>query len=302
MSLLLDALKKSEAQRRRGTTPTIDLTRTPPSGSPRRPGARWLLVLSTCVLLVAAAPWLWPPLSDWIEARQDGSDEVAALAENAAASAAGSESESRSEEQTGVRTKQMDPAPVAGAASPRRVAAVDSGLAGRPDETATPERTSGDSQKASGDSRGSPAAIVSNTDDGAGPDNAPAEPKEAVAASDSEAGASMQELRRVVQARKQQQQGRASAPPEPPAKASRPVNEASANFIRPWELPQVKRAEFPELKLTVHFYAERAADRFVLINGERYREGQRVGPETMLAEIRQRGAVVEFGTYRVLIE
>lgn len=104
----------------------------------------------------------------------------------------------------------------------------------------------------------------------------------------------------MVQARQQQQQPQVDAqkPPEPAAPPAGPAD----NFIRPWELPQAQRAEFPELRLTVHFYAERAADRFVLINGERYREGQRVGPGTTLAEIRQRGAVVEFGSYRVLIE
>jgi general secretion pathway protein B len=274
MSLLLDALKKSEAQRRRGTSPTIDLTRTPPSGSPRRPGSRWLLVLLAGVLLIAAAPWLWPHVSDWIESRQGGAGEAGQLAEvtNTAVPATGSESQSRGEVQSGVPEKRAAPAPVAGASSPRRVVTDSS------------------------------PAVVSNTDDGAGPDNAPAEPKVAGEVSDSEAGPSMQELRRVVQAQQQQQQAQPSQPAEPPAEPSRQSNEPAENFIRPWELPQARRAEFPELSLTVHFYAERAAERFVLINGERYREGQRVGPGATLVEIRKRGAVVEFGSYRVLIE
>ena len=88
-----------------------------------------------------------------------------------------------------------------------------------------------------------------------------------------------------------------SLKPEP-----EPQPEPRENFIRAWELPQARRAEFPELKLTVHFYSEVPRDRFVLINGERYTEGQQVEPGIKLAEIRRRGAVVDFAGYRVLIE
>jgi len=302
MSLLLDALKKSEAQRRRGTSPTIDLTRTPPSGDSGRSGSRRWLILLAGLLLVAAAPWLWPPVSDWIEGRQDGSDDAAALAENAAASAAGPASASRSEVQTGGPPKQVVPAPVAGASSSRSVVAEPSqtAVAGPADDVdQVPERIGDESGKASSDNPGRSAAAVSSSDESAGAANTPAEPK--MAGADSEAGSSVQELRQAVQARQEQQQTQAARPSEP-AEPSRQTNQPVENFIRPWELPQAERAEFPQLILTVHFYAERAADRFVLINGERYREGQRVGPGAMLAEIRQRGAVVEFGSYRVLIE
>ena len=109
-----------------------------------------------------------------------------------------------------------------------------------------------------------------------------------------------------MQARQQQARASQPAPETEPEQPSEPeqqqANQPAENFIRPWELPQDRRAEFPALRLTVHFYAEREAERFVLINGERYTEGQRVGPGTRLVEIRQRGAVVEFGSYRVLIE
>lgn len=293
MSLLLDALKKSEAQRRRGTSPTIDLTRTPPSGTPRRPGSRWLLVLLASVLLVAAAPWLWPQVSDWIGTRHSGAGEADQLAK--ATSTAASESPSRNVGQSGIPERPTSPSPVAGASSPRRVAAV-SGQAERVDQA--PELTRADSRSASGDRPESPAVVVSDTEDGASPNSSPAEPTATVA--DSEAGPSLRELPRVVQAR--QQQARQSQPAEPQAEPSPQPNEPAENFIRPWELPQALRAEFPDLSLTVHFYAERAAERFVLINGDRYREGQRVGSGTRLVEIRKRGAVVEFGSYRVLIE
>lgn len=291
MSLLLDALKKSEAQRRRGTSPTIDLTRTPPSGNPRRPGSRWLPVLLIVVLLAAAAPWLWPKVSDWMEQRRGGPGDSGAPAEG---------SESGAVAETGAAVSALQPsaalAPVAGAASPRRVGAADAPPADGAGQS--PGRAGDDSDEPSGDAAGGSDPVASKTADGDGPDDAASE------ALDPNAGPSMEEMRRRVQARQQQQQPRADAPtssepqPEPASQAAGPAD----NFIRPWELPQAQRSEFPELSLTVHFYAERAADRFVLINGERYREGQRVGPGATLAEIRRRGAVVEFGSYRVLIE
>lgn len=297
MSLLLDALKKSEAQRRRGTSPTIDLTRTPPSASPSRSGSRWLPIVLAGVLLVAAAPWLWPHVSEWMESRQDGAGDVGAVAEAADTAAAtdGPVTASGADSPVEGPAEQAAPAAVAGASSPRRVAAADASPAVVSESVEggdeAPERSGEDSE-----------TLSSSRPDG---DTNPS-----TAASSPDAGPSMQELRRRVQQQQQQQPAPASdasepqaAPSEPKAEpARRVVNEPSENFIRPWELPQAQRAEFPELRLTVHFYAERAADRFVLINGERYREGQRVGPGTTLVEIRQRGAVVDFGSYRVLIE
>lgn len=257
MSLLLDALKKSEAQRRRGTSPTIDLTRTPPSGNPRRSGSRWLPVLLVVALLAAAAPWLWPQVSNWMEKRQGGAEETGALteAEGAAETAAVDESGAA------VSALQSAPAPVAGASSPRRVAVADATPVG---EAARNPVRPGDSDEPPAETADGPDSVASKTGDG-GSDDAPTP---------------------------------AARPAEPSAQAGGPTE----NFIRPWELPEAQRSEFPELRLSVHFFADRAADRFVLINGERYREGQRVAPRTTLAEIRQRGAVVEFGSYRVLIE
>lgn len=298
MSLLLDALKKSEAQRRRGTSPTIDLTRAPPSGNPRRPGSRWLPVLLIVVLLAAAAPWLWPKVSDWMEQRRGDPGDSAALAEADGATPPGGGSETVAAPSAGdeagaaVSAPQAAPAPVAGASSPRRVAAEATPADGEGQNAARP---GADSRETPGNAAGASDPVASSADDGDGPDG----PDDATAeTSDPTAAPSTEEMRRMVQARQQQPQVDEQKAPEPRAQPAGPAN----NFIRPWELPQAQRAEFPQLSLTVHFYAEQAADRFVLINGERYREGQRVGPGTTLAEIRQRGAVVEFGSYRVLIE
>ena len=296
MSLLLDALKKSEAQRRRGTSPTIDLTRTPSSGSRPRPGSRWLIVALVGVLLVAAAPWLWPPMSDWIKTRQDSAGEAGALTD---ATNSESSANAGTEAQAGVTEVQSVPPSVAGASSTRRVAVVDSTPAGEAGPYA--KRPGNDSGKASGNGAGSPAAGPPKADRAASPETAAPASNSTSVPSNSNTDSSLQESRRRAQARPQQQRVQAPETDEPVAR-SQQVKEPAENFIRPWELPQAERAEFPELVLTVHFYTGRAADRFVLINGERYREGQRVGPGAKLVEVRQRGAVIEFGSYRVLIE
>lgn len=292
MSLLLDALKKSEAQRRRGSTPTIDLTRTPSSDSPRRPFSRWLFVLLAVVLLVAAAPWLWPRVSDWIEERR-GSGQAGPVADGASHSAAGADSESASDGEIEAVVPTQAPAPVAGAASTRRVAPVDA--------SSTEIEGRAGTSPASEVAAGGPDSVSPATDGETVAGGVATETETPPAASSPDAGASVEELRRKMQAG-QRETGGAPSGAEPEAEPSRQVSAPAENFIRPWELPQAQRAEFPELRLTVHFYAESAAERFVLINGERFREGQRVGPGTRLAEIRQRGAVVEFGNYRVLIE
>mgnify|MGYP005840757903 CR=1 FL=1 len=281
MSLLLDALKKSEARRRRGTTPTIDLTRAEPSGRQRRHGSRWLFLVLAGLLLVAVSPWLWPQLSEWIEVRANRADDSETLA--AVTNTAGAESASRDEIRAENPVQKIVPAPVAGASSTRRVAA---------DVSSTAAANTSD-----GNDR-----IAERSGDDSDKDTESAEPRSADASSHAEVGASTQEVRRTVQARASELKSTPEPQPQPESEPVGEVTDPAGNFIRPWELPQAQRAEFPALRLTVHFYTERAADRFVLIDGERYTEGQRIAPDTILADITKDGAVVEFGSYRVLIQ
>lgn len=62
MSLILEALRKSEAQRRRGQAPQLDVELPPlPTTGPRRGMPGWLLpVVVLLVVLLALAAWLWP--------------------------------------------------------------------------------------------------------------------------------------------------------------------------------------------------------------------------------------------------
>lgn len=74
-----------------------------------------------------------------------------------------------------------------------------------------------------------------------------------------------------------------------------------ADYVEQWELPLSTRRSLPELSLSIHVYSGRPEERFVLINGERYVEGDSVGDGVDLVEIRREGAVVDYQSQRFLL-
>ena len=131
MSLLLDALKKSEAQRRRGKPPAADLAATPPPAGPERSGWRWLKFLWPAVVLAAAAPWLWPEISSRLadgRAVDGGAEQTAARSAPGATAPAARAGQgpipavSAPQDQA---TPLQAPSPVAGAGRARAAAADD---------------------------------------------------------------------------------------------------------------------------------------------------------------------------------
>ena len=284
MSLLLDALKKSEAQRRRGKAAAVDLTTTPPSAGSARPRKRWPMLLLPVVLLAAAGPWLWPQLSSRLADGRVidgvGNRTPAAHGEPKATTAMPATSPNAT-------PRRAAPSPVAGAGRARKIETDEA------DVSETPAEAS------------SEAPSMAQQQD-------PTEPLQPAVPALDVASDSKSVSAGAPQSRSERQRPSAAgseaepvANPEPnpePNHEPEPNPEPRENFIRAWELPQARRGEFPDLKLTVHFYSEVPRDRFVLVNGERYSEGQQVEPGVKLAEIRRRGAVVEFADYRVLIE
>jgi len=69
-----------------------------------------------------------------------------------------------------------------------------------------------------------------------------------------------------------------------------------------WELPDAIRADVPEIKFSVLVYAANPADRFVLINGQRLGEGESVKPGLVIKEIRREGVVFSYRLYQFLVE
>jgi len=95
----------------------------------------------------------------------------------------------------------------------------------------------------------------------------------------------------------------ASAPAQPsrPETAPRPVPPAltqQAPLRKLREMPPDYRADFPALTVEVHVFEPNR--RFVMINGRRYREGERLAEGPQVVEIVRDGIVLEYRGERVL--
>jgi general secretion pathway protein B len=108
----------------------------------------------------------------------------------------------------------------------------------------------------------------------------------------------------------------APPPPAPATAAAKPalppgiaiVNPAPAPAVaagervyRLDELPEGVRRDFPKLAVSGAMYSERAADRMVVFNGQVFHEGDALGRDLKLRQIKLKSAVLEFRGYRVEI-
>jgi general secretion pathway protein B len=75
-----------------------------------------------------------------------------------------------------------------------------------------------------------------------------------------------------------------------------------AEPISYWELPQGVRDNIPEIKITVLVYAEKPDDRFLLTNGQRMAEKDEMQSGVVLDEIRRDGAIFLYRKYRFLVK
>lgn len=69
-----------------------------------------------------------------------------------------------------------------------------------------------------------------------------------------------------------------------------------------WEVPQSLRDDMPEFKINVLVYSEKPEDRFLLINGLRLKEHKELSDGVVLDEIRPDGAVFRYRNYRFLVK
>ena len=79
----------------------------------------------------------------------------------------------------------------------------------------------------------------------------------------------------------------------------RPHEPAPLNY---WDLPDAVRADVPEIKFSVLVYANNPADRFVLINGQRLAEGDSPQSNLVVKEIRRDGVIFSYRLYQFLVE
>ena len=81
--------------------------------------------------------------------------------------------------------------------------------------------------------------------------------------------------------------------------AATPTDEAEDNTKQiplVWELPANLQQKLSDLKINIHVYNDKPAQRFVIINMRKYREGDRLEPSGMqLERITRDGIVINHG-------
>lgn len=274
MSLILEALKKSERQRRLGEMPNLG---TPVLAARRR---RSLLPWLAGAIVVALAVGAWlrfaPPAETTTPARVD----AAVNAPTAATPA-----------QTPAGTAPTRPAPAPVAAAPAKPAATDARR---------------NLRLPAADDRPGSVAELPVSPLVAGPRKPPAATPAAPAPTTTAAKPAAPKTAATAPPAKPAPTAAAGKPKAPPAtttdavvakaKPAQPAPRKPAVPALPsiWEMPYAVRKDLPALALTMHVYSSVPTERFVVVEGERHVEGDDLGDGVTLREIRSDGIVLDF--------
>jgi general secretion pathway protein B len=265
MSILLDALKKSEQQRQLGSTPNGESPAASPAASSSS-GRKWVL-LALLVISVVSVAWF-----GWHQYRQP---DTVAVSRSAAES-------------------QLRPAPPAGQARVANAVKAGPSTAGLPQRTPV-ETFSADSEPGQGSGAvpapesATPGLEKSRVNRSFKDFEAPPKPVSAARQVSPDSA-----LSGAVEAPAPQTAAKPPRPATPPAAATEPIT-----F---WELPQGIRDGLPDLRITVLVFAEQPQDRFVLIGGQRRVENDQLQDGLVLEQIRRDGAVFTYRNYRFLVK
>ncbi len=277
MSILLDALKKSETQRQLGKTPTIHTVVKAPHGE-KVTEPQWIS-LSMLALSALAIAWF-----GWQQFREP-TDRIAATGVDV------------------VATPQLEEVPAQGTRAPATetepenlnrpaVASLWNTKKDLTGLTVLPARTPEETQqhkeklKQSFNSYEAPphsAAVADARLPPASTAKSSSAPVTAQATAD-----------RPVPAQE--------APVSTPSRRSSRLQPHESEPISFWQIPQALRDGLPEFRINVLVYAEKPEDRFLLINGLRLVEKQELLEGVVLDEIRRDGAVFRFRNYRFLVK
>lgn len=281
MSLILEALRKSEAERQRGRAPGLFVEQMPARAHARRAPTLWPWLL-VAVLVATGLGWAW-----W----QGRRPEPAAVAD-LAAPAAGSASDATpgSTRDAAIAPGAIDAPPTPAPVAPNSVAPdaampvsqIPDPVAATPPAServpASPADTSPPIETAStADSQ-----VIAPT-----PAPSPISAPPSTRVSDKTAP--------VVPA----------APISPPSFSSIPA--AAAADSEPAiptvaSLSAAERAQLPPLKLSMHVYADAPGQRFVILDGQRLGEGATPSGGIVLEQIRRDGIVLSVNGQRVLLK
>jgi general secretion pathway protein B len=286
MSLILDALKKSEAERNRGIPPRLHT----PHAVARRERGRWMVPGVAAVVFAAGGGATWMILNP--KSSANATVEVASVQAVETAPIAADTAIAAQETTPAVATATSHPVAAIGGAS----ASGGSGGAGlavpqradlyTPSQDVAPQTV----QAAAPPATVSPPAAeqVKQPIPEATPAPAPAPPAVAVSSTQPVDPAPATELK---------DQQPLSAPIVAEA-ATAPAE----SLLLVYQLPYSIRKELPKLDLSMHVFAPDREERFVVLNGKRYQlDGAQPGPEVNLLDISELGAVLEFRGQKFLL-
>lgn len=271
MSLILEALKKSEAERRLGRVPGLMTPAGGPSGDTGRawlPG--FLLGLSVALLLVAAAAGAW-----WWSTRSD----PAPLAPSVETPDAVTDAPLSQQEPVPQPLSQTAEESAASRSTPHR----EPPAATVPAEVIAQVPTRSDPEFAGVERESAPMPAGSIPLSSALP---------APTAQRATSPAPVQAPRPPAVASGMERGGASTA--EPPAEPLEPVPLLSM-------LLPAQREGLPPLRLSMHVYDADPAGRFVLIDGRRYRQGDAIQTGLVVDTIRPDGALIARGSLRFLV-
>ena len=268
MSLILEALKKSEAERRIGEAPDLLSPSVSVAAKSRRASRTWLWVLLPTLLLLALAAAWWlgragGPGAD--TAARDDNDSPAVATDDPDTRASPPSAATGVESTAGQRRANTAeaaihtpttaaPAPPPGAASSSQtpVTAMPRAPGERESMPVTPGTLPALSPRPVEQPAVEPAPLK--------PDTAPTP---------------------------------GNTTPEQPAPATLPL-------LR--QLDSATRGELPPLRISMHVFTEQPDGRFVIIDNHRYGEGASVASGLSIAEIRRDGVVMDYRGRRFLLD
>ncbi len=284
MSLIAEALRKSEAERRRGQVPSLvsleDWTPRPRQRESRR-GASFVAGVAVALLAMAgAAGWFLPALRE----RLAGNPPATVPAADSAAAPAPA----------------VPPVPAATPAStPAPLPTVDARPSDRVTSVnVTPSAPAPVEPLAPAASRPPPSPPATTTADNGTTPAPPAAPSEPP-------------FRSPAPPPPYERSSTPDGSPAPPPIAAAPPGPVGGAPATPpvvaehvpllAELPDGQRSALPALKLNMHVYAKDPANRFVLVNGNRLAEGESGSDGVRVVEIRPDGVVVDAKSVRVFL-
>lgn len=259
MSLILEALKKSENKRRLGETPNLG---TPLMHAPRR---RNFLPLILCLIVVAAGASWWVFYRPGINLST--SSKVA--------------------DSTLTKSLTAVSAPLA-ATKPASPPANSSAIS----TTSTPQPTVPNTVTSA--ARGQPTSAISTSTTAAMPP-APTYSTPSPATATTLPPTTAPTLTPTPAA---------SSIASPPTTATKPsVAAANSSSSLPfyYQLAYALRKDLPPIKISMHVFTDDPAQRFVIINGTRQVEGDKLGTDLNLSEIRPNEVVIEFRNERFIV-